>query len=221
MTYMEHGMWEILDVLRRYYRGESKVKISNSTKRGRNTVKRYIHTAEGLGWLQSEEPTETIASAVLQLLRPGRPQNRPGDIEIKLKPHQKRILEWLSPADGKRGLKLTKVHQLLERDGIFVRYEALSRFAKKHCDFRQAKVTVRMAETEPGEIAEVDFGKLGPVYDNLTGKNKIAHALLVTLPYSRHQYVHISFFQKLPDLICALENAWFFFWRHNVEIGDR
>lgn len=211
MTYMEYGMWEILDVLRRHHRGDSNVKISNSTKRSRNTVKRYLKTATSLGWVQTEEPNEAIASRVLQHLRPGPPQNKPGNTEKILRPHHERINQWLFPPDGKRGLKLTKVQQLLKDEGISVHYDALIRFVRKHCDFGKAKVTVRMAETKPGEIAEVDFGRLGPVYDNPSGKNKIAHALLVTLPYSRHQYVHISFFQKLPDLIRALEDAWFFF----------
>jgi hypothetical protein len=38
-----------------------------------------------------------------------------------------------------------------------------------------------------------------------------AHALLVTLVYSRHQYVHVSFSQTVKDLIAGLEDAWEFF----------
>jgi len=50
---MEHGMWEIIDVLRRHHRGDSNVKIAKATNRGRNTVKRYLKTAKSLGWLQT------------------------------------------------------------------------------------------------------------------------------------------------------------------------
>jgi hypothetical protein len=35
--------------------------------------------------------------------------------------------------------------------------------------------------------------------------------LLVLLVYSRHQYVHVTFSQRLPDLIGGLEDAWAFF----------
>lgn len=65
-----------------------------------------------------------------------------------------------------------------------------------------------MAECEPGELAEVDFGRLGLVPDPETGRRRMAWALLVVLAHSRHQYVHITFSQKLADVINGLEDAW-------------
>jgi hypothetical protein len=46
------------------------------------------------------------------------------------------------------------------------------------------------------------------VYDPDTGRRRVAWALLVTLGHSRHQYVHISFNQTIPDFIAGLEDAW-------------
>jgi hypothetical protein len=64
----------------------------------------------------------------------------------------------------------------------------------------------------PGEIAEIDFGRLGlvPSPDD-PSKKCVVHALVVTLVHSRHQYVHITRTQKLPDLVNRLEDAWEFF----------
>jgi transposase len=70
---------------------------------------------------------------------------------------------------------------------------------------------VRVADVEPGELAEVDFGRLGLVIDPETGRRRVLHALIVTLVYSRHQYVHVTFSQKLPDLIEGLEDPWEYF----------
>ncbi len=39
----------------------------------------------------------------------------------------------------------------------------------------------------------------------------MAHALVVTLVYSRHQYVHVTRSQRLGDVIDGLEDAWAFF----------
>jgi len=211
MVYMEHGMWEILEVLRRHHRGENNVKIAKSTHRSRNTVKRYLVLATRLGWQRSQEPTEAIALEVFKQLRPGPSLEKLGSVEKILQVHRERISLWLSPSNGTKGLKLTKVHQLLQREAVVVSYASLFHFAKKYCEFRQKKHTVRLAESTPGEIAEVDFGRLGLVYDNLSGLYKFAHALIITLTYSRHQYVQVSFSQKLQDLIRGLENAWFFF----------
>jgi hypothetical protein len=104
------------------------------------------------------------------------------------------------------------VHELLGRLGLEVPYTSLHRFAVKHCGFQERnRITVRVAEVEPGELAEVDFGRLGLVADPETGNRRVLHALIVTLVYSRHQYVHVTFSQKLPDLIEGLEDAWEYF----------
>ncbi|HZA23776.1 MAG TPA: hypothetical protein VFA32_14445 [Dehalococcoidia bacterium] len=46
-----------------------------------------------------------------------------------------------------------------------------------------------MADTRPGEVAELDFGRLGLVWDPDTGRRRVAWALVIVLPYSRHSFV--------------------------------
>ena len=72
-------------------------------------------------------------------------------------------------------------------------------------------MTVRVAESAPGEVAEVDFGRLGLVPDSERGGNRVMHALIVTLVHSRRQYVQITHSQKLADLIGGIEDAFAFF----------
>jgi hypothetical protein len=104
------------------------------------------------------------------------------------------------------------VQVLLRRRGVEVPYSSLHRFAVKHCGFQEhRRITVRVAEVAPGELAEVDFGRLGLVPDPKTGRRRVVHALIVTLVYSRHQYVHVTPSQKFPDLIEGLEDAWEYF----------
>jgi hypothetical protein len=74
----------------------------------------------------------------------------------------------------------------------------------------QANTTVRMAEWPPGEVAELDFGRLGTLLD-VTGKKQTAWALVVVLPYSRHQFVFPLTRQTLEECITGLEAAWRFF----------
>ena len=215
MAYREVGMWEILDVLRRIGRGESKSVVARATGHRRKTVRRYVVAAVELGWkVGSEEPTEELAVGVFQKLRPVSEENKLGEVERLLLPHRARIKAWLTPEKGstKRGLRLTKVHQLLEREGVDVAYSSLHRFAVKHCGFSDCRrFTVRIAESDPGEVAEVDFGRLGLVWDPEKGRNRVAHALIVTLVHSRHQYVHVAHSQRLQDLIDGVEDAWAFF----------
>src|SRR5208283_2365812 len=55
------------------------------------------------------------------------------------------------------------------------------------------------------------FGRLGLFYDPESGKKRFVYALVVTLVFSRHQYVAISLTQDLPVLISGMEDAWQFF----------
>jgi hypothetical protein len=214
MAYREVDMWEILEVLRRLHRGEPNAAIERATGRTRKTIRRYKRRAGKLSWQPGgdKEPDEDLAAKVMQSLRPVTESEGVGAIEAKLMPHRAVIREWVSPADGSRGLRLAKVRVLLARQGVVVPYSSLHRFAVSYCGFNERRrVTVRVADVAPGELAEVDFGRLGLVYDPDTGRRRVAWALLVTLAHSRHQYVHVSFTQTLADFIEGMEDAWEYF----------
>lgn len=213
MAYREVAMWEILAVLRHLGRGESKSSVAQATGHSRSTIRRYDRVARELGWSpEAEEPTEELAAEIGRRLSPAADRGA-GEAESELLPHLEPIRAWLTPRPGeKRGLRLTKVHQLLARQGVHVPYSSLHRFAIKHCGFAERRrITVRMAESPPGEVAEIDFGRLGLVHDPGSGRKRMAWALVVVLIHSRHQYVHVTHSQKVSDVISGLEDAWVFF----------
>jgi hypothetical protein len=213
MAYREIAMWEILEVLRRVHRGEGQRAIQRVTGHGRTTIRRWVVCATELGWVTTaQEPDEALAGRVAERMRPVAGSRVAGESEEQLAPHREQIRAWLAADARGRGLRLSKVHQLLARRGVAVPYSSLHRFAVAHCGFRdERRVTVRVAEVAPGELAEVDFGRLGLVLDPETGKRRTLHALIVTLVHSRHQYVHVSHTQTLADFIEGLEDAWAFF----------
>ena len=95
----------------------------------------------------------------------------PGESEAQLVLHRERIRAWLAPDASGRGLRLSKVHQLLARQGVSVPYSSLHRFAVRSAAHDERRVTVRVADVAPGELAEVDFGRLGSC-DPETGKRR-------------------------------------------------
>ena len=210
MVYMEHGMWEVLEVLRGAHRGEKLKAISRSTGRSRNTVRRYLAEARKLDWEPGRvEPDESLAASVWARVRPGPAQTDPSETARLLQPQRGQIQRWLNgDTDEGRPLKLTKVHDLLERSGVGVTYSSLYRFAVEHCGFGDKLTTVRVADVAPGELAEIDFGRLGLIRDGLLERRRVLWALIVTLVHSRHQYVYLTHSQKLEDLIAGLEDAW-------------
>ena len=72
---------------------------------------------------------------------------------------------------------------------------------------RRSVRTVRMADTEAGEVAEADFGRLGMITDLTTGRRKAVWALIIVLSYSRHCFVWPMYSQQLEDVIAGLEAA--------------
>jgi hypothetical protein len=212
MVYKEHGMWEIQEVLRRLHRGESQVVIEAATGIGRKTIRRYRGIAEQLGWKPGDgEPDETLAVRILDHLRPGPRGEAVGCTGRILLAHKPQIQQWLSGSQDEPALTLTKVHRLLDRQGVRIPYSSLHRFAVEHCQFGKGRITVRCAPTKPGEVSEIDFGRLGYVYDPHSERRRLLWALVVTLVYSRHMYVHVTRRQKLADVIDGLEAAWEFF----------
>ena len=171
MAYREHGMWEILEVLRRVHGGEPFRSVARGTGRSPKTVRRYVRLAGKLGWTPGggeppgAPPGAPLAGRVAARLRPGPAAGDPTASDAVLGVHLDELREWLAvDVPERRCLTLTNVHILLQRRGIDVGYSALRRFAQKHLDFGRGCTTVGMADCEPGELAEVDFGKLGLVY---------------------------------------------------------
>ena len=122
MAYQEVAMWEISNVLERLHRRETKAAIARVTGHSRSTVRRYARVAKALGWMPAgaEAPTEALATAISARLSPAGERD-PGEIEALLLPHEAQIQQWLTPGPSeRRGLQLTKVHQLLARQGVRV-----------------------------------------------------------------------------------------------------
>jgi transposase len=109
-------------------------------------------------------------------------------------------------------LQLTRVHELLqEQFRVRVTYKALYRFVVTKEWLPAHRGTVRMADTKPGEVLEVDFGYLGRLLDPASERLRKTWAFCMVLPFSRHMFVFLTFKQDIPAAIAAFEAAWAFF----------
>jgi hypothetical protein len=70
---------------------------------------------------------------------------------------------------------------------------------------------VRVADGEPGDECQIDFGRMGLVCDTVSGRRRVAWALIFTACYSRHCFVWLTFRQTTPAVIAGCEAAWAFF----------
>jgi transposase len=70
---------------------------------------------------------------------------------------------------------------------------------------------VRVADGEPRDELQVDFGRMGLVFDPAVGHNRVTDALIFTAYYSRYQFVWLSHRQTTEAVIEGFEAAWAFF----------
>jgi transposase len=210
VSYRELTMIEVREVLRRWQAGQKVRAITRETGVDRKTVRRYIAWAEGC----ELEPHTPLTDEIVHLVAHG-VQNRiappPSAARAALAPHRERIAEWLAGTGDHRSLRLTKVHQLLARQGVSVTYATLRRFAIDELDWTKPKVTVRVDDPPPGHEAQVDFGCMGWMRDPHTGRRRKLWVLVVTLSHSRHLFVWPTFEQTTAAVCEGLDAAWRFF----------
>ena len=178
MAYREVSRMEYEEVVRRWQAGESQRAIARALGLARNTVAAYIRAA-------SAEPATDGGAKPRPRRQPGPAITEAGPAVARLAPYEAQVARWLRDED----LKLTRIQELLGQQGMPVKYTTLRRFVRQAGLAKAPKSTVRMAETTPGEVAEMDFGKLGRLVDPTTGKSKTVWVLVIVLAASRYSFV--------------------------------
>ena len=135
---------EVREVLRRLSAGQPLREIARATGLDRKTVRRYADAASASGF----EPgaSELSAAVVAEVTRrvQERPLPPPSDERVELAQKRERIATWL--ADG---LRLTKVHVLLEREGVAASYATLRRFAQDELGWGKRATSIRLDDSAP------------------------------------------------------------------------
>lgn len=209
MGYRELSRMEIIEVVRRWQAGESQRGIARVTGLARETVSKYVTAAGTFGLLANGPPPneEQLVALVRLGSVVGAPRTWAAPGRDALEPHAERIGSWVQHDE----LQLTRVQELLAQDGVRCSYMTLLRFVRRSGWGSRPRSTVRVAESQPGDVAEIDYGRMGMLLNPLTGKRQAIWALVVVLPFSRHCFVWLTTRQTLEATIDGLEAAWRFF----------
>lgn len=209
MVYREVRRMDIKEVIRRWQAGDSRRAIARGSGLARDTVTKYLLAAQGLGITRHGPlPTDAQLVQLAQLGRVTRGRAAPAAPQrARLAPYQDEIAAWLRQDE----LQLTRIQELLDQRGVVVPYTTLRRFVRQAGLGQPPRTTVRMADTAPGEVAECDFGRLGPLRDPATGRRQLVWALVVVLAASRHGFVWPLVHQTVEAVIEGLEATWVFF----------
>ena len=209
--FREVPVFEVREVLRLWLRGEGLRAVERLAVVDRKTVRRYVGAAVELGLVRDggeEQLSDAFIGSVVEAVRPHRSDGH-GEAWRLLAANHDLIEGWLKTDK----LTVAKAHDLLGRRGVVVPGRTLHRYALEVCDVGRGRRgrTVRVNDGEPGDELQVDFGKMGLVFDSDAGRRRVCHALIFTACVSRHCFVWLTFRQTLDEVIAGFEAAWGFF----------
>jgi len=200
MGFREVSVAEIREVLRLWLGRQGLRRIAELTGTDRKTVRPYVAAAEKAGLDREKGPgqlSDGLIGVVCEAVRPVRLHGHGAAWEVVA--GQRDLIEgWL-----KDDLTVVKVHRLLGRRGVVVPYRTLHRFCVEELGFGRGKGTWRVADGEPGGELQIDFGRMGLLFDPATGRRRVCHGLIFTAVYSRHCFVWLSFQQTLEVVIAV------------------
>ncbi len=191
----------VTDIIYRLRSGQSERAIAKDVGCSRMTVRKYRELAERKGYL--DLPSE-LPSAPVLLSEMGEIPTPPSNIST-VEPYRK-VVEALLADD----VEMAAIHvKLVKNHGYTGSYSSVRRFVR-HLRPDEPVAFVRI-ETPPGDEAQVDFGSAGRMRDPKTGKPRPAYCFVMTLSWSRHQYVEFVFDQKMETWIGCHRRAfeWF------------
>ncbi len=209
MAFREVRVFEVREVFRLWLTGQGFRAVERLVGVDRKTVRRYVMAAEKLGLVREdgdEQLSDGFIAMVVEAVRPHRSTGRGGAWRA-LEAHHDQIAGWV-------GSDLTgvKIHELLGRRGVIVPCRTVQRYVLEVCGRSRGRgPTVRVADGEPGDELQIDFGRMGLLFDPASGRNRVLHALIFTACYSRHCFVWLTFRQTTDAVIAGCEAAWRFF----------
>ena len=170
---------DIYALLQHLRAGHSNRRVKRELGIDRRTVQKYREWAEEYNLLSGSLPP---SEELYQLLEETMPPQQPPQSQSTVEPYRKQVVKL-----REQGVEISAIKARLEERGFEGSYMAVYRFIRQMEPIR-LDVTVRV-ETAPGEEVQVDFGYGGRMIDPATGEIRKTWAFVMTLSWSRHQYV--------------------------------
>lgn len=195
-------MYDYRQIIHRIRMGQTDREIARTKIIGRAKCSRIRAIALDKGWLSNDSPLPDDAALANVFAKKlvGNPTH-----ESKCQNHEEQIKTWIG-----EGICLTTIHRaLFERFGFTGSYSSVRRLAQKH-GYHEKPVSC-VLDFEPGQAAQVDFGKGPDIQDVFTGKMLKTWIFVMTLCFSRHAYAEIVLNQKTGTWLSCHRRAFEFF----------
>ena len=169
---------------------------------GSRIATRFRQLTHAQGCLDPERPLPEDAEIAAALGQPKLPVTAQSSIAA----HRLLVAQWLA-----QGVSGVVIHTTLKREhGFTGHYSSVRRLIAQIGREQPPEATVRLTFA-PGEAAQVDFGAGPQLVDPATGELRRTWAFVMTLCFSRHQYVEFVWDQSVRTWLGCHRRAfeWF------------
>lgn len=191
---------DIYDIIFRWHSGYKIRQISRVLPVDRKTIRRYVNLAIEAGLSQDKPLPEK--DALLELLKTFIPENkRHQPARSVFEPHQDEITILITAATDPLKPK-TAYEVICEQHGITQSYSSFKRFVREHLKnvLDKSQTTCRY-ETEPGEEMQIDYAKVGRLFDPLARRNRDIYAFIATLSFCRLKFIEFVYKQDQRSFV--------------------
>jgi hypothetical protein len=180
--FREVSVVEIREVLRAWLAGHGLRTVAAQAGVDRKTARRYVEAAVAAGLDRAgdvDQVDDELIGSVVAAVRPDRPQGFGSAWEVLCTNHD-RISGWVDD-----GLTVVKIVDLLARQGVIVPQRTLHRYCAARTSYqgRRQAGTVPVVDGEPGVECQIDFARMGMLFDPAAGRRRVVHALIFTAVY--------------------------------------
>jgi len=192
---------DIREIIMQLQKGVSQRQVAAELGINRRTVQKYEKWAKKHRLLEGQlPPLEELQAMLEQSL----PESPPPQNVSTVEPYREQVEKWLE-----QGVEIKAIHERLKEREYKGTYQAVYRFVRR-LKGKPLRTTVRV-ERPPGEEVQVDFGYAGLMQDPTDGRMRRTWLFVMTLSWSRHQYVEFVFDQKIETWLRCHRHAFEYF----------
>ena len=212
MAFKEITIMDIWDIIRRCRDGQTVSSIGRALGYDRKTVKKYITFLHDKGIsLNSQTPVDKDEIVPLLQELASRFNERPAEKQDLFNPYLESLKELIIEKRLKPKTAFSVVCQMHDLTGK-VSYTSFKRFVRRHqLTLSPASSSTCRIEVEPGSQLQIDYGKMGLLYDPESQRMRTVHGFIATLCFSRHKYVEFTFSQDQQSFAMSHVHAFNYF----------
>jgi transposase len=192
---------KVYQIFRRHHEGQRISEIKAQENIDRKTIRYYLAELSRKGF--TRENTMPDREKILSIIREIIPQRRsPRTSADILVPYLDELKALLGDKEGV--IPKTAFEIIQHRDGLDVSYESFKRFARTHSLTAKERPQFIRIEMPPGVETQIDYGKVGQLFDATQKRNRVVYAFCGILSHSRLPFIQFVFTQDKRSFVMSI-----------------